>query len=103
MNNQLVKKDDVSIFDKIRAFFKGLFSKNNKIVELESVQENNSNEIKAETSRKQEDTKSAFIKVIEKNPDRVDNLTDDVLDRLIRYYRRITSSKKAKIKELRGD
>lgn len=102
MNNQLVKREDVSIFDKIRAFFKGLFTKNNRVEEINQPQKNNI--VKENIYEiKEKERKSEFIKVIEKHPDRVDNLSDDVLDRLIKYYRKITSSKKARIKELRGN
>lgn len=101
MNNQLVRKEDISIFDKVKAFFKGLFSK--KKVQ-EPIKEN-VQVIKKETNevQKTENERERLIREIEKNPERVDSLSDEILDTLIRYYRKITSSKKAKIKELKGN
>ena len=101
MNNQLIRQEDVSVFDKIKAFFKGLFSK--KGTATVEVKEERKQIVQEETPVKENREKSDFIRTIEQHPERIDSLSDDILDRLIRYYRKITSSKKARIKELKGN
>ena len=80
-----------------KAFFKGLFSKKNvEPAKVEIIEE------KQVSQKPQENEKNRLIREIEQHPERIDSLSDDILDKLIRYYRKITSSKKTKIKELRG-
>ena len=97
MNNQLIRKEDVSIFDKVNAFFTGLFSKKKADpVKVAAIEE------KKPVQNNQVDEKDRLIREIEQHPERIDSLSDDILDKLIRYYRKITATKRTKIKELRG-
>ena len=111
MNNKLIKKEDLSIFDRIRAFFTNIFHKRNSIkstseekVNYEKKQTNDfEKNIKinvSELNTKERDLKN-FINEIENNPDIIENLSNDRLDRLINYYENITNAKQRKIERLK--
>lgn len=106
MNNQLILKEDVSLFDKVRAFFKGLFSKKDKkikeevqVIEKQNKIENNKDERSVKVQK--DNGKNEYINYIESNPDVIENLPDDRLDKLIRYYRRIIALKRVKLNKLK--
>ena len=102
MNNQLILKEDVSLFDKVRAFFKGIFSKKNKKVKEEVYAVNNEQKVENKSNVKQKNTeKNEYISYIESNPDVIESFTDDRLDSLIRYYKKIISLKKMKLNKLK--
>lgn len=105
MNNQLILKEDVSLFDKVRAFFKGLFSKKDKRVKEEvqviKKQEKIENIVEKNVNINKDNGKNEYINFIESNPDIIEELPDDRLDKLIRYYRRIISLKRAKLNKLK--
>lgn len=112
MNNQLIKKEDISIFDKIRGFFRKIFNKKDKKKESNEILEQDSGKkinefeksIKVEKSNlnaKERELKE-FIKEIENNPDIIDNLSNDRLDKLIKYYDNITNAKRIKIEKLKS-
>lgn len=112
MNNQLIRKEDLSIFDKIKAFFTNIFHKRNSIKANLEIQENDNkkqstefeNNIKVDISNintKEKDLKE-FIKHIENNPNIIENLSNDRLDKLIKYYEDITNSKQRKIEKLKA-
>ena len=108
MNNKLIKKENITIFDKIKAFFKKFFRKKekieNKIIEQENDVKNNSfkDNLKINISEinEKENKFKSFISEIENNPDLVEKLSEDRLDRLIDYYEKITKEKAQKIKRL---
>lgn len=111
MNNQLIKKENLSIFDKIKAFFSNIFHKKISIQKSPEIYINNDNKqsnefqknIKIDISNintKEGDLKE-FIQKIEDNPDIIENLSNDRLDKLISYYEDITNSKKRKIEKLK--
>ena len=101
MSNQLILKEEVTLFDRIRGFFKGIFSKKKNKKEVIEVRKENTN-IKQNIKNEVEDEKTKIIKEIENHPERIEHLSDDILDKLIRYYKKITSAKKQKINELRS-
>jgi len=112
MNNQLIKKEDISIFDKIRGFFRRIFNKKNQEIIYEKIQENNNREkanefeksLKIDDSNidtREKDLKE-FISNIEANPDIIENLSNDRLDKLINYYENITNTKRIKIEKLKS-
>ncbi len=112
MNNQLIKKENLSIFNKIRAFFKNIFSKKNKQQMVSTnIQENASKnydefaknlKVNITTNLEKEYEFKNFIKKIEDNPDIIENLSNDRLDILINYYEKITNAKKIKIEKLKA-
>lgn len=107
MNNQLIKKEDITIFDKIKLFLKKLFYKKNKQeVIIPKIEENKyeqntkfEDSLKFNVSEVYEKEKKfkSFIQEIEENPDIVEKLSSDRLDKLIAYYEKITTEKEAKI------
>ena len=103
MNNHLIKKEDLSIFDKIKAFFSNIFHKKISIEKSPEIYINNDNKQSNEfqnINTKERDLKE-FIQKIEDNPDIIENLSNDRLDKLISYYEDITNSKKRKIEKLK--
>lgn len=111
MNNKLIKKEDLSIFDRIRVFFTNIFHKRNSIKLTLETQDNYHKKqitdfeknIKVDVSElntKERDLKD-FINEIESNPDIIANLSNDRLDRLINYYEDITNAKQRKIERLK--
>lgn len=112
MNNQLIKREDISIFDKIRGFFRRLFSKKikkNVVTETKeqySVEKVNDFERTLRVDKSNINTKEKelkeFINEIETNPDIIENLSDDRLDKLIVYYENITNAKRIKIEKLKS-
>jgi len=112
MNNQLIRKEDLSIFDRIKAFFTKLFNKKKPeeiVTELvEENKEKQSNEFEknikvdiSDINTKEKDLKE-FIKTIEDNPEIIEKLSNDRLDKLIKYYEDITNAKKKRIEELKA-
>ena len=106
MNNQLILKEDVSLFDKVRAFFKGLFSKKDKRVKeevqvIKKQEKIENNIVEKNVNMNKDNGKNEYINFIESNPDIIEELPDDRLDKLIRYYRRIISLKRAKLNKLK--
>ncbi len=112
MNNQLIKKEDLSIIHRIRAFFAKIFNKKNivetspeiQIIDDKSISNDFQKNIKVDVSNvntKERDLKN-FIKKIEDKPDIIENLSNDRLDKLISYYEDVTNSKKIKIERLKA-
>ena len=112
MNNQLIKKEDISIFEKIRSFFRRLFSKKEQDTISEEKQVNNSFyqnnsfekslRVKEPSPNKKEKELKKFIAEIEVNPSIIENLSNDRLDKLISYYENITKIKRTKIENLKS-
>ena len=114
MNNQMIKKSDLSIFDKIKTFFKNMFYKNkNEIIvpknmNTSKIQEKKENgfetNLKVEISEEQEKEMKLkkFIDEIENHPDIIENLSNERLDKLISYYEKVTSEKQRKIEKLKA-
>ena len=111
MNNQLMKKEDIPIFDKIKIFFRNIFFKKdisiNEIKEIENnklakdVQfEQNLKGAISTTYEKENELKRLYRK-IEDNPNILEKLSEDKLDRVIQYYQNATASKREKIKKLK--
>jgi len=88
-NKELLKKEDISVFDKIRGFFSKLFNKEQKCIGSDN-----------KLTNKEFDCKQ-FSKTIETNPSIIESLSNDKLDRLIKYYEKIVNEKKIKIEQLR--
>ncbi len=112
MNNQLIKKEDLSIIHRIRAFFAKIFNKKNigetspeiQIINDKSISNDFQKNIKVDVSNvntKEGELKN-FIKKIEDKPDIIENLSNDRLDKLISYYEDVTNSKKIKIERLKA-
>ena len=112
MNNQLIKKEYLSIIHRIRAFFAKIFNKKNivetspeiQIIDDKSISNDFQKNIKVDVSNvntKERDLKN-FIKKIEDKPDIIENLSNDRLDKLISYYEDVTNSKKIKIERLKA-
>lgn len=112
MNKELIKKEDISFFDKIRRFFKGLFSKKNQeeVIPNQKKEEVNIKRNEFEESLKVDETNANnkekdlkdFINTIESNPDLLYNLSNDRLDKLIDYYKDVTFKKRIKIEKLKA-
>lgn len=114
MNNQMIKKSDLSIFDKIKTFLKNMFYKNkNEIIvpknmNTSKIQEKKENgfetNLKVEISEEQEKEMKLkkFIDEIENHPDIIENLSNERLDKLISYYEKVTSEKQRKIEKLKA-
>jgi hypothetical protein len=112
MNNQLIKREDISIFDKIKGFFRRLFNKKTKknVVtenkEQYSAEKVNEFEKSLRVDESNINTKAKelkeFINKIETNPDIIENLSNDRLDKLIVYYESITNAKRIKIEKLKS-
>lgn len=104
-NNKLIKKEKVSIFCKISNFFKRIFcSENNSIIENQYIEKNTLKEdlkVNLIGVDKKENKLEDFLKKFEKNPDMVEKLTDDGLDKIINYYENIIIAKKDKIERLK--
>lgn len=111
MNNKLIKKEDVTIFDKIRNFFKKLLKNNKKKDIVEPIKEekiikNDKNfeenlKVNITDINEKEKKFNDFIEKIEDNPDLLEKLPEKTLDNLISYYERITKEKELKIKKLK--
>lgn len=114
MRNPLVKKEDLSFIDKLKSFLKNIFGKKNaknecketQIIDLKEEEKYCFEEnLKAEVSedfRKEYDL-NKFIKKIETNPEILDKLSDNRLDKLIAYYEKTIAEKKEKIKKLKAN
>ncbi len=108
MNNQLIKKEDISVFEKIRSFFRRLFSKKERDIISEEKQVNNINSfeenlrVKESNTNQKEKELKIFITEIEANPNIIENLSNDRLDKLISYYENITNTKRTRIEKLKS-
>lgn len=111
MINKLINKEDLSIFDRIRVFFTNLFHKKDSIKLTSEIQGNygqkQTNDFEknikvniSELNTREKNLKE-FINQIENNPDMIENLSNDRLDRLINYYEDITNAKQRKIEKLK--
>lgn len=115
MNNSLIPKDEISFWERIKNFWKikilRKLNKNdnttqNNISEEESISKDKttfSNELKVniEGSINKEYKLKQFMKEIEDNPNLIDNLSNERLDKLIEYYEKITEEKQNKIQKLK--
>lgn len=112
MNNYLIKKEKLSVFEKILIILKKrIFGKNyyeeiiTKEVEETKLKRNAVFEegLKVEISDKlkRENELKEFIKQIELDTDLIEMLSDDRLDRLINYYEQSTNAKRIKIAKLK--
>lgn len=114
MKNSLIKKEKLSLLDKFKAFIKCILGKKElqnewkeaQIIDLKEEEKYCFEEnLKAEVSedfRKEYDLKR-FIKEIETNPEILDKLSDNRLDKLIAYYEKTIAEKKEKIKKLKAN
>lgn len=111
MDNKLIKKEDITFLDKIKAFFSKIFKRGKNEVEVKSLEEKSVNKkpnfeenLKVNISAINEKEKkfNNFIEKIEDNPDLVENLSEDRLDKLISYYEKLTAKKAEKIKRLKA-
>ena len=112
MNNKLMKIEDNSFFHKIKAFIFKLFHKQKKNSNVTAIceEKNKSNEESFIDYIKIEDSSitnkniklKQFMNELEKNPDIVENLSDDRLDKLLGYYEKIVAEKKNKVATLKS-
>ena len=112
MKNSFIPIEKISIFQKIKHFFKLTFLHKNKAEpHLEecnnitiNISKNNINtfteNLKTNIDSKELKLKQ-FTKEIEDNPSLIANLSNDRLDKLIDYYEKITSEKQNKIEKLK--
>ena len=112
MNNELIKKGDISFWNKIKIFLKSIFKNTKEKSEtntdaINNIKKSNSfnEEIKVngEDSYLKEYKLKEFTKEIEKNPDLINKLSNDRLDKIISYYENITAIKRDKIQKLKKD
>lgn len=110
MDNKLIKKEDITIFDRIKSFFFKLLKKDRTEVVVKDAEKKSINEkskfeenlkVNISTINEKENKFNNFIKKIEDNPDLVENFSENRLDKLISYYERITKEKAEKIKRLK--
>lgn len=114
MNNSLIPKKDISFWERVKNFWKIKILKkfnNNDNISINIPEKENisndktsfSNELKVdiESSINKEKKLKQFMKEIEDNPNLIDNLSNERLDKLIEYYERITEEKQNKIKKLK--
>lgn len=111
MNNKLMKIEDNSFFHKIKAFIFKLFYKQKKNSNVTEIREekNKSDEESFIDYIKIEDSSitnkniklKQFMNELEKNPDIVENLSDDRLDKLLDYYEKTVEEKKNKVARLK--
>lgn len=112
MKNSLIPINEISIFQKIKNFFKLTFFHKSKIEPQNEIDNNSTINIKksdvntfAESLKTNVDNKEfklkQFTKQIENNPSIIANLSNDRLDKLIEYYEKITNEKQQKIEKLR--
>ena len=107
MKNSLIPIKKVSIFQKLKNFFKLTFLHKNKtephLEECNNITTNINTfteNLKTNIDSKELKLKQ-FTKEIENNPSLIVNLSNDRLDKLISYYERITSEKQNKIEKLK--
>ena len=116
MNNQLIKKEELTVWGKIKQFFKKIFSRKNKNenvntenLEIPLTKENikktdfeqNLKVDISSTIERREIVKN-FIRQIEEKPELVEELPEDKVDKLIIYYEKVTKEKDEKIKRLKA-
>lgn len=112
MNKDKLKEGKKSNFTKIKKIFKNSFilKSNEEILTIENNNNSNFNtnfeflkEIKVNASPAYDRNYKLkkFMKELEENPNIIDNLSDDRLDKLISYYEKITSEKAEKIHRLK--
>ena len=106
MNNQIIKDTDLSFWNRLKNFFKSKFGKNknelsnqNKIESSKLVE--GETKIFREKMKNKEYELKKFIAEIENNPNLLEKLSTDRLDKLINYYEKITTEKKNKIEKLK--
>ena len=113
MNNQLINKEDLSVFCKIKNFFYNIFHKKtekNIIIPKEIVikEKITYNKWQADLKVNIEETYSKdkqikeLIQAIEDKPDLLEELSNDRLDLLIEYYEKVTNLNKIKIGNLKA-
>lgn len=111
MDNKLIKKEDVTVLDKIKAFFSKIFKRDKTEDISNNIEQKNVNEnLKFEENLKvnifdineREKKFKDFIEELEDNPNLVEKLSEDRLDKLISYYEKLTAEKAEKIKRLKS-
>ncbi len=113
MNNSLIPIEKVSFFQKLKNFFKLTFLHKNKtephLEEYNNITTNVKNNtintftenLKVSTDNKELRLKQ-FTKEIEDNTSLITNLSNERLDKLIKYYEKITEEKQKKIEKLKS-
>lgn len=114
MKNSLMKKEEESLFRRFKNFLKSIFDKKQMQHEIKDVQqleelkeiaksdfeENLKTELLYDV--KKEYDLNRFMEKIEENPDILEKLSNDRLDKLIAYYEKTIEEKKEKIKKLQA-
>lgn len=116
MNKDKLIEGKKSNFTKIKNILKNSFTlkSNQKILIVDNKDSDNSNfnintnseflkEVKINTNYTYDRNYKLkkFMKELEENPDIIDNLSNDRLDKLISYYEKITNEKAKKINRLK--
>ena len=112
MNNSLIPMKNFSIFERIKNFFKvkifKQFKEESQIDEVHTTMYKGNkldfgNTLKVNISKTINTSfkLEQFIEEIESNPDIINNLSNDRLDRLIKYYEELTREKQQKIEKLK--
>lgn len=115
MNNSLVPKKSFSFLESIKNFWKTKilqkFNNKSNIQKTENTEKVNhfenkmnfANDLKVdiEYSVNKKNELENFIEKIEENPNLLDNLSNERLDKLIEYYEKITKEKQNKIEKLK--
>lgn len=114
MNNNLIPKNKISFWEHIRIFWKTKILKKFNTTNIEKIEnfptENYVNDktkfaeeirVVIEKNISKENEFKQFIKEIEDNPDLINNLSNERLDKLIEYYEKIIIEKQKKIEKLK--
>lgn len=102
------------IIDTIKNIFSRIFNRNknmklfpvnnednmNNVINIEKSNFRNDIRIRNEYNCDKKNELEKFMKELENNPDLVENLSDDRLDILIKYYEKIIEEKEVKIKKI---
>lgn len=106
-SKELIKMEEKSIFYKIKKFFKNIFCKNTVEKDIKIEQEKNIYNFKEDIKIKDINEFNGVVTIdelvakIEKNPELLNNLSEERLDKLLEYYQKIIEIKKNKILELK--
>jgi len=111
MKNNLPQKYEESFMFKVKRFFSNLFGKKNiQKEEINPIEKEEKKEVhieensieKMKKASKRVDLEEDIIKIVEKNPDLIDNLTILQLEKLNEMYDKIIEENDRKIQRLKS-
>ena len=108
-NNQLIKKEDITIVDRIKMFFNKIFVKRNPTVKLgrEKVENFSKNlakefeeKLKIDVDTNEEYKFRQLCVEIENNPEKIKEVSDEMLDKIVEHYLKVVELNNNKIQKL---